>query len=110
MGTTGSRLAGCDNFSVFLCVVSGFVRWVTNPAQHGRFRLAKVGGSEVFMSDRYLNISQMARLFDLSRDTIRSRLRSAGVTAAKVESKVPFYDVAKAAPVIFAKRCDVCGR
>lgn len=62
------------------------------------------------MSTRHQNISQMSQMFRISRDTIRARLKAANVAPSGMERNAPVYDVAKAAPAIFAKRCDVCGR
>lgn len=50
---------------------------------------------------RYLNISQMAEMFNLSRDTIRKRLRLANVQAVKQERNAPLYDMAVAGPALF---------
>lgn len=50
---------------------------------------------------RYLNISQMAIMFDLSRDTIRKRLRLAGVPPARQDRNAPLYDMAVAGPALF---------
>ncbi len=53
------------------------------------------------MELRFLNISQMATMFALSRDTVRARLRKAGVVPAKTTSKAPLYDMAQAGPALF---------
>lgn len=53
------------------------------------------------MELRFLNISQMAVMFDLSRDTIRTRLRKGGIKPAKQSAKAPLYDMAKAGPALF---------
>ena len=49
----------------------------------------------------YLNISQMADMLDLSRDTVRKRLRSAGIQPVRQERNAPLYDMAKAGPALF---------
>jgi DNA-directed RNA polymerase specialized sigma24 family protein len=54
------------------------------------------------MDLRYLNISQMAAMFALSRDTVRARLRRAGVTPARTTAKAPLYDMVQAGPALFA--------
>lgn len=54
---------------------------------------------------RYQNISDMARMFDMSRETIRTRLKKAGVQPAKRDHRrVPLYDLAQAGPAIFNPR------
>lgn len=53
------------------------------------------------MELRFLNISQMATMFDLSRDTVRLRLRKAGVKPVKQSVRAPLYDMAKAGPALF---------
>lgn len=60
------------------------------------------------MAFRYLNISQMAEMFGLSRDTIRARLRAGKISPTGKERNAPLYDMTKAAPVIFAAKCEVC--
>ena len=54
------------------------------------------------MELRFLNISQMAMMFDLSRDTVRTRLRKAGVVPVKKVANAPLYDMATAGPALFA--------
>lgn len=51
---------------------------------------------------RYMNISQMAAAFLLSRDTIRQRLRRAGLKPARFEGRIGKYDMSKAGPALFA--------
>lgn len=52
---------------------------------------------------RYLNISQMAAMFDLSRTTVRARLRAAALDPVKTDDRqVPLYDMALAGPALFA--------
>lgn len=51
---------------------------------------------------RYLNISQMARMFDLSRDTVRKRLREANVKPYSKVANAATYDMAIAGPALFA--------
>ncbi len=43
----------------------------------------------------------MATMFDLSRVTVRKRLRSAGITPVRYDQKIPLYDMAKAGPALF---------
>lgn len=51
---------------------------------------------------RYLNISQIATMFALSRDTVRKRLRSAGVAPAKRgDRRIDLYDMAAVGPALF---------
>lgn len=52
---------------------------------------------------RYMNISQMAITFDLSRDTVRKRLRAASVGRAMKGGKgEDLYDMAQAGPALFS--------
>ena len=60
------------------------------------------------MTIRYLNISQMAIMFDLSRPTVRSRLKAANVPKHK-DGPVPIYDMAKAGPALFDKGVKYAG-
>ncbi len=55
------------------------------------------------MTIRYLNISQMAVMFNLSRATIRKRLKDRRVNPVKKKDNVNLYDMAKAGPAIFYK-------
>lgn len=55
------------------------------------------------MTIRYLNISQMAVMFNLSRATIRKRLKDQGVNPVTKKDNVNLYDMAKAGPAIFFK-------
>lgn len=51
---------------------------------------------------RYQNISDMAGMFQLSRDTIRKRLRAAGVMPVKKDARrIGLYDMAIAGPALF---------
>jgi len=50
---------------------------------------------------RHFNISQIARMFDLSRDTVRKRLRAAGIAPSGKEANAPIYDMAKVGPALF---------
>lgn len=51
---------------------------------------------------RYQNISQIAAMFDLSRDTVRKRLRAAGVSPTKRdERRIGLYDMALVGPALF---------
>ena len=52
---------------------------------------------------RYLNISQMAVMFNMSRSTIRKRLNEKLVKPVKKVDSVNLYDMAKAGPAIFYK-------
>ncbi|ENM3928883.1 hypothetical protein DDM60_002664 [Vibrio cholerae] len=55
------------------------------------------------MPMRYMNITQIATTFDLSRDTVRKRLRSAGVEPAMLgKKKESLYDMAIAGPALFS--------
>jgi hypothetical protein len=53
-------------------------------------------------TNRYQNISQMAGMFALSRDTVRKRLRAAKVKPHSQERNAPVYDMAIAGPALFA--------
>lgn len=51
---------------------------------------------------RYMNITQIAVTFDLTRNTVRKRLRSANVTAAmKGRKREDLYDMALVGPALF---------
>lgn len=51
---------------------------------------------------RYMNITQIAVTFDLSRDTVRKRLRAANVSSAmKGKRREDLYDMAQAGPALF---------
>jgi len=54
------------------------------------------------MSIRYLNISQIADMFALSRPTVRKRLRRAGVAPHSTVGSVPLYDMARVGPALFS--------
>ena len=54
------------------------------------------------MSFRYMNISQMAAMFDLSRPTVRKRLKAANLPPVKSNDKPPVYDMKKAGPALFS--------
>lgn len=56
------------------------------------------------MTNRFLNVSQMAIMFDLSRPTVRTRLRTANVQPVKKVKGVPVYNMAVAGPALFEKR------
>ena len=47
------------------------------------------------------NITQIARAFDLNRDTVRKRLVQAGVNAVKTQKGVPLYNLAEAGKAVF---------
>ncbi|HAS6073699.1 DUF1441 family protein [Vibrio parahaemolyticus] len=50
-----------------------------------------------------MNITQIAITFDLSRDTVRKRLRAANVGAAmKGKKREDLYDMAIAGPALFS--------
>lgn len=53
------------------------------------------------MSIRFLNISQIAVMFDLSRPTVRARLKQAGVVPIDAREHPPLYDMARAGPALF---------
>lgn len=50
---------------------------------------------------RYLTISQMARMFAKSRDTIRQKMKAAGVKSIDPKAVHPRYDMSVAGPAIF---------
>jgi len=51
---------------------------------------------------RYMNITQIAVTFDLSRDTVRKRLRAANVRSAmKGRKREDLYDMAQVGPALF---------
>lgn len=52
---------------------------------------------------RYLNISQMAAMFQLSRTTVRKRLQAGGVQPLpeRPAPRYPRYDMAVAGPALF---------
>lgn len=51
---------------------------------------------------RYMNITQIAVTFDLSRDTVRKRLRAANVKASmKGRKREDLYDMAQVGPALF---------
>lgn len=51
---------------------------------------------------RYMNITQIAVTFDLSRDTVRKRLRAANVSAKmKGRRREDLYDMALVGPALF---------
>lgn len=55
---------------------------------------------------RYLNISQIAEMFDLSRNTVRKRLRKAGLEPVKKDARRHgLYDMALAGPALFSESC-----
>ncbi len=52
---------------------------------------------------RYMNITQIAITFDLSRDTVRKRLRAANVVSAmKGKKREDLYDMAHVGPALFS--------
>jgi predicted DNA-binding transcriptional regulator AlpA len=53
------------------------------------------------MPDRYLNISQMSVMFNISRPTIRKRLKDGKINPSKKSGALNVYDMAKAGPAIF---------
>ena len=54
------------------------------------------------MTIRYLNISQIADMFALSRPTVRKRLRQARVQEYSTVGNTPLYDMAKVGPALFS--------
>lgn len=56
------------------------------------------GGDEPFK----WNVSQLAKAFNLHRDTVRSRLNDAGVKPCGKKANAPLYLLAQAAEAIFA--------
>lgn len=53
-------------------------------------------------SDQYAwNITRIAEAFCLSRDTVRKRLKAAGVTPASIERNAPLYKLSDVAPALF---------
>ncbi|MDK1289792.1 hypothetical protein [Pseudoalteromonas umbrosa] len=50
---------------------------------------------------RHLNITQMSRMFDLSRKTIRGRLIASSVTPSQRKAGINVYDMREAGPAIF---------
>lgn len=53
------------------------------------------------MELRFLNISQIASMFNLSRATVRARLRKAAIHPAKQSAVAPLYDMAQVGPALF---------
>ena len=56
------------------------------------------------MTIRYLNISQIAAMFELSRPTVRKRLRRAGVVPHSTSGNASLYEMAKVGPALFANQ------
>ncbi len=48
------------------------------------------------------NITRIAEAFRLSRDTVRKRLREAGVQPATTQRNSPLYELAEVGPALFA--------
>lgn len=53
------------------------------------------------MTFRYLNISQIAKMFDLSRPTVRARINKAQIKPVDKEGNAPVYDMARVGPALF---------
>lgn len=58
-------------------------------------------GDEVLVSQ--LNISQIAQVFELSRPTVRRRLKVAGVMPVGRVKNIPVYKMSQVGPALFAK-------
>lgn len=52
---------------------------------------------------RYLNISEIARMFQLSRDTVRARLVRAKLKPVQYERNAGLYDMRAVGPALFAE-------
>ncbi|WP_372830536.1 hypothetical protein [Pontibacterium sp.] len=50
---------------------------------------------------RYLNISEIARMFQLSRDTVRARLVRAKLKPVRHERNAGLYDMSRVGPALF---------
>lgn len=53
-------------------------------------------------SIRFLNISQIALMFQMSRPTVRGKLRKANVSPINEQEHPPLYDMAKVGPALFS--------
>jgi len=61
-------------------------------------------------SIRFLNISQIALMFEMSRPTVRGKLKKANVLPINEQEHPPLYDMAKVGPALFSTSQTKLGR